>query len=87
VSVEDSWISTVPRIIQFLTAEANKSKKDHAAEVTKTIRKVIKHYNKMDDKSEEMQFTCMILGLAAKLDIDLVGSSFFIHFSVSLTNY
>jgi len=70
-SVEDRMNEIMPQMIKFLTAEANKGKKGNAAEVSRSIRKVIKSYEAVTEKSAELEFSCMFLGLAAKLDIDI----------------
>lgn len=77
-TVEQSWNELFPRVIKFLTAEGNKSK---TAEVSKSIRNVLKKYESVSEKSCETEFVAVVLGLAAKLD--LRESHLLLHFSAS----
>lgn len=81
-TVEDRLNDTMAQMVKFLTAEANKGKqKGNAAEVSKSIRNVIKRYEAIKEKSAELEFVCMFLGLSAKLDLNL--SSLIRNFPVS----
>jgi len=68
--VEGKWNELFPKIIKYLTAEANhKAKKGNAAEIAKSIRHVLKQYEEVTDKSCSDEFIAVVLGLAAKLEI------------------
>jgi len=87
VSLEASWNDLFPQIIKYLTAEANRkfspaNMNGSTSEISKTIRGILKKYHNCGESSSELEFSAVILGLMAKLDI--TSSNLLLHFPVSL---
>ncbi|XP_034253634.1 uncharacterized protein LOC117652660 [Thrips palmi] len=83
VSLEASWNDLFPKIVKFLTAEANRkfspmNMQGPTAESCKTIRGVLKKFEKCEEKTCELEFVVVILGLIAKWNMST--SNLLVHF-------